>query len=301
MGNYLTTKADLSRAATVGQTLNNPAQPSLVIEPMVVYFPLAPQEQGASMASIQVSNLSAEPVTLSGIELQGAGADDYTIQHDGCSGLLVKGTGCDIWVSFKPSGQGASNAQLVIDSNLASVRNQMVLLTNTESAHNEQLRRQPPILKTLQVVEDSNHQVLDLTQSALLTKGQAYRFQWTLSGYAPSYQSRVAFFRCPAADNSCAQTLETAQKLALSPLLSAKTVQQEGSAPPLQHSQYQYTFTPEQSFFETGDRLVMRFYHKSIDDTAANQPSASLLLPGSLLPVTIHYGKDGRRLVFGLQ
>ena len=128
------------------EVTNDPLNAALELSKRGIHFPETPSGGDSPAQLITVGNRSGSAVTITEVALQGADAADFTISHDGCSGTLAAGAGCDIRVQFTPVAEGERRARLVLDTDSAAARELVVLLSNHEDPRNEARRRLPPVL-----------------------------------------------------------------------------------------------------------------------------------------------------------
>jgi hypothetical protein len=89
-----------------------PAGP-VATAPSIVRWPLA--DLGGAGAAVPVQVRSGAAATVGDVSVQGAGAGQFAIRLDECSGRsLPAGSGCEVWVRFTPTAPGTHTATLRI-------------------------------------------------------------------------------------------------------------------------------------------------------------------------------------------
>jgi hypothetical protein len=124
-----------SNAAPVNVDLTGTGTQSLLaLDPTALAFGRRGVASPATAAQEStVANTGTEPITLSGLELSGAGASQFTrLSGDptdcAAGGVVAAGANCKLRVAFDPSTTGAKAALLTVTSNTADV---VVALTGT--------------------------------------------------------------------------------------------------------------------------------------------------------------------------
>jgi hypothetical protein len=109
----------------------------LVVSPLALDFSLQPVGATSAAQTVTLANNLVPAITISGITLTGAGANQFA-QTTNCGATLASGTSCSISVTFAPQVVGSPSAQLLV-SDSATNSPQSVTLNGT-------VRRGTPIL-----------------------------------------------------------------------------------------------------------------------------------------------------------
>lgn len=71
----------------------------------------------SSPQTVQFTNTGAAPLVISGISVGGANASDFSLESNSCGSGIAAGSGCQINVTFAPTGMGARTANLSVNDN----------------------------------------------------------------------------------------------------------------------------------------------------------------------------------------
>lgn len=107
------------------------ARVSVFVDPGVATFP--PRHQYGkvnvgvkSTRSIVIRSTGQTPVTVTGINLGGANAGQFSLARKGCVKSLNPGAACTFTVTFKPGSTGSKSAQVTVNTNAGSRVTQLV-------------------------------------------------------------------------------------------------------------------------------------------------------------------------------
>ena len=249
---------------------------------------LAPGACGAPF-TFTVRNSGTTPRILGTLAIGGNDADQYSIGAiNTCSAsTLATGTSCTVEVTFCPTSTGSKSASLLIPSNDPESPILTAALYNYESLEEEAARRMSPVLESLYI-------------PATMNAGQQYTITWSQLGYDEDYVSRIVFFKCaglPAGtcgDSYSSNFADSGNLVADSTSTTLWSYTNGAATVYAKKFDYSYTFSAPVA----GD-IVIRFYHKSMSDSAAGLATLSVLIPGKLNPSgTTYYDNQGRRLLY---
>jgi hypothetical protein len=97
--------------------------------PGTLSFSALPVGTASAAQSVQLTNTGTADLNISGISISGTNNGDFT-QTNSCSSPLLVGSGCQISVTFTPTGMGARSASLSVSDN-ATGSPQTVTLTGS--------------------------------------------------------------------------------------------------------------------------------------------------------------------------
>ncbi len=244
--------------------------------------------------TVTVSNPTATAIPLGTARLRdpaGGPAEAFTrvTDTDTCSGATLDADAtCTLTVQYTPAaGQPLAQANLILPyTGAEGAAERTVFLYTGATDRSQAEQRLPPILRALRLPE-------------ALRVGQPATFEWTLSGYDPTYRVRLVLFECAEDATNCgASYADHAWDSGLLDPVAVRPGDWSYRSARSYALDYTYTFTPSaEAFAAEGGELVVRFFHKSQADAAAERNSLSLLAPGGVLDEAFDYADTaGRRL-----
>ncbi len=255
------------------------------ISPYAHSFGLTELNTSTPNQTFTITNKGSRSLTFSSATVSGTYSNQFNIAADNCTSQTVAAdASCTVDVNMQPTTVGSKSAWLEIASDDPDNSTTAAFLNNYESTDQQARRRLPPVLYSLAGLPET------------MTIGQSYTITWELLGYHENYLSAIVFFDCTGiAPPNCGNSYSS--NFASSGILSpASTAVGEWSYKGVQSKRYSYsyTFTPTTAQFPAPADIVIRFYRKNGDDSAAGKGSLSLIIPGNLSDN--YYDTSGRRI-----
>lgn len=255
----------------------------VVIEPVTNLFAETALGAESSIQQLSIKNLSSDtPFSISQAFISGPNADEYRIKGTDCTNVVAPNTSCNVDVVFAPITAGSKLATVKLVTSDEESPEIAAFLQSEESYENQAERRLPAILQATDV-------------GTSVTEGDTVT--WSILGYQDGYESYFALFDCNnISAGECGESFDsnifvsTEDTPASEGVISSQEVwTYRGEAAQV----FTYSARLPNNLNSSND-LVLRFYHKSLNDAAANEGSMSLLVPGNL--GVNYYGNDGRRI-----
>lgn len=254
-------------------------------------------QSAATPVTYTITNNAATSRNIGAITLDFMQAGDWQLvtgQNNCGATTLNPGVTCTFQVVFCSSAPGNKVGIINVATDDVETPNLTSALYNFESDMDEAQRRLPPVLSNL-VIRDST---LTVISNGQIKGGEQHSFEWTITGYHPSYDSLLAVFNCDGiTPPGCGSVYSS--NYANSGMLGPGTF---GSGTwtynGITANTYTYTanFTLPYNAAETNE-WVLRFYRNSLRDISAGNSSLSLLIPGNIMPTaTGYYDTSGRRI-----
>lgn len=144
----------------------------------------------------------------------------------------------------------------------------------------------------------------DLNIPEEMNASSAYDIDWTAMGYHSGYQTIAVMFDCTGiAEGECGASYGSPGRFHQSAFLAPAQITEGDwtySGETVQNFRYDYTFNVDaqrpngEDWSATGTAIVIRFYVKSDEDSTAEKPSLSLIIPGNLS--NDYYDTSGRKI-----
>jgi hypothetical protein len=282
-------------AVTPQSRATNSAQDAdVMVDPVIRYFPVTTFGTESAAAQFTVNNKNTtQAKVLGAISLDGAGADQFDLAADTCSGvtLAAGGGSCTFSVKFKPTGRGDKWANVLIPSNDAETPILTAFVSNCEVPATEAQRRMPPVLVALTVPDT-------------MVAGHTYTLTWSLQGYNTSYSSNLVMFDCTDVTSDCGANYGDSTRFVDSGSLNPVSVTTgDWDIDGISDQQFNYTWnftvpatrSDGSGWSTAGTEIVVRFYNKDDIDQERGRGKVSLLIPGNLAGE--YYDTAGRRIV----
>ena len=232
-------------------------------------------------------------------------ATDWQLKsgNDTCSNTtILSGASCTFDVVFcAPDATGNHAGEINVPTDSVDTPILTSALYNYESDQIEAERRLPPVISDL-VITNINAAPVVVTDGRIKS-GELHTYEWTITGYHPSYESSIAMFNCfGTAPTTCGSNFSNN-------IFNSSLMAPSGTAAGtwtyngIVANTYTYTVNHTLTYNAGEDaggntnEYLIRFYRKSQADVQTGNSSLSGMVPGNIMPLnTDYYDTSGRRL-----
>ena len=262
------------------------------IDPVMTYFGAVALGSTSDVSSIFFTNTNAfNSLAIQGVaQLSGEEASQFEIVDDGCVGKTLTpgapGGSCELKLRFTPNSFGSKMAMVSLDIN-DTESPKMVAFVSSEEDNPAQAERRLPAV------------IYGLNLPASLNASVSTTLAWSVLGYHDSYNSTLALFDCTGkVVGECGANFAESfwSSGVLAPVSSSIEPDWRYFGENAMVFNYSAVITAADyaSLASGTSNIVARFYNKSLADTASQESSLTLVIPGNL-NVT-YYGAQGRRI-----